>query len=122
MKKSTIQIITKILAILMIVMCVASISGLVFADSQIDPNTLTPTYAPGNETGLKQKATNVMGWIRNIAVIAAVIVVMVIGVKYILGSVEEKAEYKKSFIPIIVGIVIVTAAIQIADFIYKFAA
>ena len=30
--------------------------------------------------------------IRNIAAIAAVIIIMVLGVKYMLGSVEEKAE------------------------------
>ena len=121
MKKSTIKTITKILAILMIVMCVASISGFVFADAKIDPNSLTPTYAPGNETGLKEKATNIMGWIRNIAVIAAVIVVMVIGVKYILGSVEEKAEYKKTFLPLIVGLFLVVAASTIVTWIMSIA-
>ena len=121
MKKSTIKTITKILAILMIVMCVASISGLVFADSQINPADLTPTYTEGGDTGLKEKATNIMGWIRNIAIIAAVIVVMVIGVKYILGSVEEKAEYKKTFMPLIIGLFLVVAASTIVTWIMSIA-
>ena len=46
---------------------------------------------------------------------------MVLGVKYMLGSVEEKAEYKKSFVPLIVGIVLVVAATAIASFIFNMA-
>ena len=34
---------------------------------------------------------------------------MVIGVKYILGSVEEKADYKKAMIPFLIGTVLITA-------------
>ena len=120
MKKSTIQIITKILAILMIVMCVASISGFVFADAEIDPSKLQPNYT-ATDTKIVDKAQNIMGWIRNIAIIAAVIVVMVIGVKYILGSVEEKAEYKKTFIPLIIGLFLVVAASTIVTWIMSIA-
>ena len=62
-----------------------------------------------------------MGMIRNIAAIAAVIIIMVLGVKYMLGSVEEKAEYKKSFMPLIIGIVLVVGAAAIASFIFNMA-
>ena len=63
-----------------------------------------------------------MGMIRNVAVIAAVIILMILGVKYMLGSVEEKADYKKSFIPLIIGIVLVVSATAIATFIFNMAA
>ena len=62
-----------------------------------------------------------MGLIRNIAVIAGVLLIAVLGVKYMLGSVEEKAEYKKSFMPLIVGAVVVMAATQIATMIFSLA-
>ena len=39
-----------------------------------------------------------------------------------LGSVEEKADYKKSFIPLIIGIVLVVSATAIATFIFNMAA
>ena len=42
-----------------------------------------------------------------------------LGIKYMLGSVEEKAEYKKSFMPLIVGVVVVTLALQIAAMIFS---
>lgn len=44
-----------------------------------------------------------------------------LGVKYMLGSVEEKAEYKKSFVPLIVGAVVVMAATQIATMLFSLA-
>lgn len=37
------------------------------------------------------------------------------------GSLEEKAEYKKSFIPLIVGIIVIMAATAIATTIFSIA-
>lgn len=119
MKKSTMQIIVKIIAILFIVIAVASLSSMVFAD-QIKPDSLTPDYS-GDSSAISQRAGKIMAMIRNIAVIASVIIIMVIGVKYILGSVEEKAEYKKTFLPLIIGIILVVAATSIASFIFNMA-
>ena len=59
-----------------------------------------------------------MGIIRNISVIASVIILMVVGVKFMLGSTEEKAEYKKSLMPLVVGIVVVVGATSIATFLF----
>ena len=38
----------------------------------------------------------VVGFIRTVASIASVAVLAIIGIKYMIGSVEEKAEYKKT--------------------------
>ena len=62
-----------------------------------------------------------MGLIRNISVVASVIILMILGVKFMLGSVEEKAEYKKSFMPLIIGIILVVSATTIATFIFNMA-
>lgn len=118
MKKSTMQIIVKIISILLIVIAVASLSNMVFAD-EIKPGELEPTY--GDSTEITERAGKIMGMIRNVAVIASVIILMIIGVKYILGSVEEKAEYKKTFLPLIIGIILVVAATSIAAFIFNMA-
>ena len=118
MKKSTMQIIVKIIAILFIVIAVVSLSNMAFAD-EIKPDQLKPTY--GDSSAMSERAGKIMGMIRNVAVIASVIILMVIGVKYILGSVEEKAEYKKTFLPLIIGIVLVVAATTIATFIFNMA-
>ena len=60
-------------------------------------------------------------WIRNIGLILAVIILMILGVKYILGSVEEKADYKKSMIPYLVGVAILFSAAAIAQIIVNLA-
>ena len=45
---------------------------------------------------------------------------MILGIKYMMGSVEEKADYKKSLVPLIVGIIVVMAATQIMTMIFGF--
>lgn len=72
-------------------------------------------------TLLNSKAGKILAYIRNIAVIAGVIIITILGVKYMTGSLEEKAEYKKSFIPLIVGIIVIMAATVIATTIFSIA-
>ena len=65
------------------------------------------------------KAGVVLGAIRNVSAVVAVIVLMVIGVKYMIGSVEERAEYKKTMIPYIIGCVLAVSTSTIVSFIYN---
>ena len=44
---------------------------------------------------------------RSLGIITAVITIVVIGIKYMIGSVEEKAEYKKTMIPYLIGVVMI---------------
>lgn len=113
MKKSM-KIIMMLLIVLVLIVCTTN----VFA-AEISPSQLTPTY--GDDGGMAAKAGQIMGLIRNVAVIASVIIIMILGVKFMLGSVEEKAEYKKSFMPLIVGIILVVAATTIATFLFNMA-
>ena len=111
----------KILTILLIAITLITFVTTVFADgTAIDPKNISANYGQ-DQSDLKTKAGNIMGMIRNVAAIASVIILMILGVKYMLGSVEEKAEYKKSFIPLIVGIVVVVSASAIASFIFNMA-
>ena len=120
MKKSTIQIILKVLAALLVVMTLVSFSTVAMAAGQgIDPSTLKEDYEGVDTTTLTAKIGKVMGVIRNVAVVASVIVLMIIGVKYILGSVEEKSKYKENFMPLIIGIVVVVSATTVASFIFN---
>ena len=55
------------------------------------------------------------------ASILAIIILIVLGVKYMMGSAEEKADYKKSMIPYIVGAVLVFASTAIVGVVYDMA-
>lgn len=116
MKKSIKIVATLLLAIMLVstisTTCLAGSVGNVTIGAGTDKMT----------DGMKGKLANIIKTLRNLSLIIAVIVLVILGIKYMLGSVEEKAEYKKSFMPLVVGIVVIAAVFQIADFIYKFAA
>ena len=117
MKKSM-----KILSILLIaVILLANMSTICLAANatQMKPGNIKADYDDLDMNGVSDTAGKVMGLIRNVAVIAGVILIAVLGIKYMLGSVEEKAEYKKSFMPLIIGIILVVSATAIASFIFK---
>lgn len=70
---------------------------------------------------LKTKVSNLLGIIRNVGVVMSVVVLMILGIKYMLGSVEEKSEYKQSFKPYIIGAFILFTGSFLPNIIYLFA-
>ena len=51
----------------------------------------------------------------------AIIVVSILGIKYLMTSPSEKAEVKKQAIPVVIGCALLFGAVNIADIVYKFA-
>ena len=113
MKKS-VKIIS---TLLMIAILVCTVSTTCFATTVGD--VTIPEGKAGDTNEIAKKAANIVATLRNIAAIVAVVIIAILGIKYMLGSVEEKAEYKKSFMPLIVGVVVVTLALQIAAMIFS---
>lgn len=109
----------KVISILTIIVCIIMAVSPVFAE--IDPSKLTPKTDETAETAISGFAGKVMGLIRNIGIVAAVIILMVIGLKYLTGSAEEKADYKKSLMPYVVGVIVLFGASAIAQFVISFA-
>ena len=73
--------------------------------------TINPDdYKPPEITGGDKIVTignRIIGGIQYLGSIVSVIGLVVIGIKYIIGSTEEKAEYKETMIPYIIGAVLV---------------
>lgn len=68
----------------------------------------------------RYKFGNIVVWVvRTVGEAIAVIMLLIIGIKYILGSVEEKAEYKQTMWPYILGAVLIFAGAAVTDIIYK---
>lgn len=115
MKKSIKVISTLLLAI----MLVASIAGTVLA---VDPNTvLNGLNGDGNvqTNDLTKVGNNIVTIIQVVGIVIAAIVLLVIGIKYMMGSASEKAEYKKTMIPYIVGAVLIFAGTSLVRVIYS---
>jgi len=44
---------------------------------------------------------------------------MVLGIKYMIGSADQKAEYRKSMLPYLIGAILIFASTSLADIIYS---
>lgn len=92
------------------------------ATGTIDPGD----FKPGDltDTDVKpvtDKANVIIGTIQVIGVAVTVIVLMIMGIKYMTGSISEKAEYKKTMIPYLVGVLIFFGLTQFLGIIIKVA-
>lgn len=66
------------------------------------------------------KVKVILGYIRNIGVAVSVISLMLVGLKYMLGSVEEKAQYKETLMPIIISSFLIATVTTVPYIIYIF--
>ena len=118
MSTKTMKILTMLATILLFISI--SISTVFAANGTlITPNQLNATY--NNVSGISDIGGKVMGIVNTFGVVVAVVVLMVLGIKYMMGSAEEKAEYKKTMMPYVIGAVLIFAATTIANAIYNFA-
>lgn len=87
-------------------------------------NAMSVDNLKGNFTNtgeVKTIGNKIITIVSTIGSILSVIVIIILGVKYMLGSVEEKAAYKKTLLPYLIGATIIFAASNIANVVYKLA-
>ncbi len=70
---------------------------------------------------LQERAETILGVIQIIGVVVSVVMLIVIGIKYMLGSVEEKAEYKQTLKPYLIGAFLVFSGTTVPQLIYQIA-
>ena len=117
-----------VIAMLLIALTMMFVSQSVFADS-VDPMSddfdIKSQYNTQDESGASVAAGKMIGMIINIAQVigtgVAIIMLIVLAIKYIAASPEGKAEIKKNATIYIVGAVILFAASGILGIIRKFA-
>ena len=87
-----------------------------------NPDRYKPTYDnPTGETALVDMVGGILGVINTIGVVVATITLMIIGIKYMAGSVEEKAEYKKTIMIYVIGAILTFSVTTIPNIIYNIA-
>ena len=119
MKKS-VKIISTLLLAVMLVMSIASVA---FAVVDID-GTISQVENGSTVSDTSKITTlgaNIVNIIQVVGIVISIIVLLVIGIKYIIGSAEQKAEYKKTMIPYIVGALLIFAATSIVKVVYQLA-
>lgn len=61
----------------------------------------------GNSTIFEEKARTLIGIVQIFGSLCAIICLIILGVKYMTGSIEEKAQYKKTLMPYFIGAMMV---------------
>lgn len=113
----------KILSIALIVLTVLlAISNVVLAT---DIPGKIDIIAKGNADANTDKVVNlgatIVTIIQTVGIVVAVVVLLILGIKYMMGSAEEKAEYKKTMIPYLVGAILIFASTTIVKVVYNIA-
>lgn len=97
-------------------------TGTAFTDPTTDANAYKPTDLTTADTGdLTIIAGKIIGIVRNIGVVLGVIFLTVLGLRYMFASIAEKAEYKETMMPYVLGCVLLMAGTVLVDFIYNIA-
>jgi len=104
--------------LVMVMMIAATFSTVCFAGTELTPDSIKNQGQGVATDKIQAIGGTIFKTIRNIAAILLVVIIAILGIKFMMGSTEEKAEYKKSFIPLIVGVALVLAATTIAGFIW----
>ena len=102
--RKTIKITGILLSIMMIIMFLTT--NVMAADEII--KGMEPSYT--DNSGIGTIGGKIVNVISTAGVVVAVIVLLVLGIKYMMGSASEKAEYKKTMIPYLVGAILIFGA------------
>lgn len=90
------------------------------ADTDFNPDDWLPHDGSG-DAKLLSIGNKIMGPIQLIGSLVSVVTIMIIGIKYMLGSVEEKAQYKETLGPYFLGAVLVFGITNVVSIIYDVA-
>lgn len=109
--------ISKILVVMLLVLMTMTMFMSVTVNASTDSSSKVEDLFSGGSVqvdGINNVGKNIVSIITTIGIIVAVIVLLILGIKYMMGSASEKAEYKKTMIPYLVGAVLIFGASAIA--------
>ena len=115
---------TKILGIMLVAMMLVMVMMPMCAAVDVNPGEIANSLK-GTASDAQEQVVNIgnqiIGIITTVGVVVSVIILLVLGIKYMMGSASEKAEYKKTMIPYLVGAIILFAAVNIAKYVVDIA-
>jgi len=106
--------------LVIVIFCTIFINLNSVALARVDITQITDGATIDGTDTIKNFGKNIYSILSTIGVALSVIVLAIIGTKYMLGSAEEKASYKKSLMPYVIGCVLLFGASTIATIVYNF--
>lgn len=114
----------KLIIVIMALLCISIINNYnVYADQNYDDiidgmsQTVKMPDTVDSGDSIVKVINTVIGIMQFIGTGIALIVVTICGIKYMLASAQEKAEIKKQLIPIVIGCLLLFAAVNIVGII-----
>ena len=89
--------------------------------SIVTPGSVKPSADGNSQNDIKRIGGKIVGTLQSVGTIVSVIILVVLGIKYMIGSAEERAEYKKTMMPYLIGAILIFASVTIANMVYTFA-
>ena len=118
--KKYIRIISTILLIFLTIFMISS--NIYATQGSIDTDKFKPDELTGDDYDAAfNMASTIVGALTTVGVVIAVVGIIILGLKYMMGSVEQKAEYKKTMIPYLIGCIFIFCISTIVSIIYKLA-
>lgn len=115
------HILNKIIIMIFIIMMFISINVFASNPTTINPDDWKPDDLNTSDVQeIVDTSKVIVDIIRAVGIIVTVVVIIVMGIKYMLGSIEERAEYKKSMLPYLLGVFIFFCLSQILAIIINF--
>lgn len=88
--------------------------------SSINPMDYRPSdLTTENAGGLTTIGGKILGMVNTVGVVISVIVLTLIGIKYMIGSVDEKAQYKQTMVPYVIGAVLLMSGTTVVNVLYQ---
>lgn len=113
--------INKLINILLII-CTIMMCFMPIVNASINPDNYKPNLNDNDfsENGKPVKfAQTIMSVITTVGIVIAVITIIFMGIKFMMGSLEEKAEYKKMMLPYLIGAIFLFGASTIVKIIFS---
>lgn len=104
MRKINKKLIIVLIIIISVTFLTSNVQASEFNPNDYIPNSLTEVQGA---TKFQQLANKIIGMVQIVGSVTSVVALIAIGIKYILGSVEEKAEYKETLKPYVIGAIMV---------------
>ena len=128
---------TKIVTIIMlsiVILCICSANSFALENkggagggsvmditSNIDPNSWKPDNPDQNSDTFNKMVGKILGALQNFGIIASVISLMIIGLRTMYGSLEDKSHYKELLPTFFIGVFILLSCTTIPNIIYQIA-
>ena len=105
--------------IIVIILCILIIFSIISTYAFSVSDMTGKNLNADSQAAVDKVGQGVIGVITTIGSILSVIVLIILGLKYMMGSVEERAEYKKTMMPYVIGATILFGASTFASAIYN---